>query len=63
MGMTERFIALLPVAYFGLMCAGLVLASVFLYTGYLDGGQWVTLCSVLFAADRAADGLTRGLSK
>lgn len=41
-------------AYFGLMGLGLLLASFFLCVGKLDGGQWVTLCGILFGTDRLA---------
>lgn len=53
----NKLLPLLPLAYFGLMGMGLLLASFFLWTGRLDGGEWVTLCSVLFSADRAAAAL------
>lgn len=41
-------------AYFGLMGFGLCLASFFLCIDKLDGGQWVTLCGILFGTDRLA---------
>lgn len=53
----DRF-GTLPWAYFSLMGIGLVLASIFLWVGKLDGGEWVTLCSVLFSADRAASAIS-----
>ena len=49
--------ATLPWAYFCLMGLGLVLASYFLQVDKLTGSEWVTLCSVLFSADRAANAL------
>lgn len=54
--MTTRlaFANWLQLAYFGLMGLGLLLASFFLCVGKLDGSEWVTVCSVLFGADRLA---------
>lgn len=49
--------ATLPWAYFCLMGLGLLLASYFLQVGKLTGSEWVTLCSVLFSADRAANAI------
>lgn len=59
--MTERILSLfdLRLAYFCLMGMGLLLGSFFLWVGKLDGGQWVTLCSVLFSADRLASVFTQ----
>lgn len=45
----------LPLAYFGLMCIGLMLASYFLQSGKLTGSEWVAMCGILFGADRLAD--------
>lgn len=44
----------LRLAYFGLMGVGLALASGFLWFDKLSGGEWVTMCGILFASDRAA---------
>lgn len=52
--MIKQALALLPLAYFGLMCLGLLLASYFLYIDKLDGSEWVMMCSILFATDRVA---------
>ena len=45
----------LPLAYFCLMCLGLLLASYFLQSGRLTGSEWVAMCGILFGADRLAD--------
>lgn len=54
MAVISKAITALPLAYFGLMCLGLLLASYFLYIDKLDGSEWVMMCSILFATDRAA---------
>lgn len=53
---------LLRVGFFLMMCAGLLLASAFLWLDKLDGGHWVSICSVLFGADRLSNALVDGLS-
>ena len=44
----------------GLMCAGLVLASLFLWIDKLSGAEWVAICSVLFSVDRVGNAITDG---
>lgn len=46
----KKLILMLPVAYFGLMCLGLLLASYFLQVDKLTGSEWVAMCGVLFGA-------------
>ena len=45
----------LQVGYFALMGVGLLLASAFLLMDKIDGGEWVAICGILFAADRAGN--------
>ena len=44
------FSAGMRMAYFLLMCLGLLLASVFLFFGKINGQNWVMVCSILFGA-------------
>lgn len=50
--------AMLHVGFFGLMCVGLLLASVFLWAGKLTGAEWVAICGILFGADRMGHALS-----
>lgn len=52
----------LRIGFFALMCIGLLLASVFLWLGKIDGGHWVTVCLSLFGADRLSNAVTEGVS-
>lgn len=47
----------LRIAFFGLMCLGLLIASGFLYAGKIDGAEWTALCSILFSADRIGNAI------
>lgn len=49
----------LAVCYFGLMCLGLMLASVFLWLNKLTGTEWVTICGILFPTSRLGDAIER----
>ena len=40
----------LQVFLFGLMCIGLVLASIFLWYGKITGSDWVAVCGILFGS-------------
>lgn len=48
----------LQVFLFGLMCIGLALASLFLWRGLIDGGEWVAVCGILFGSNTIGSGLT-----
>lgn len=58
----EHFIktinASLQVGFFLLMGLGLLIGTVMLWHGKINGGDWTILCSVLFGADRASHALT-----
>lgn len=60
--MFDRF-GTLPWGYFCLMGLGLLLASFFLFTEKLSGGEWVAICSLLFSTDRIASGIADGLHR
>ena len=47
----------LRVGFFGLMCLGLLIATAALYTDRVTGAEWVTLCGILFTADRFGSAL------
>lgn len=49
----------LQVFLFGLMCIGLVLASLFLWYGKLTGGEWSTVCLGLFGSNAIGGSLTQ----
>lgn len=44
--------ASLQVGFFILMGTGLLIGTVLLWYGKIDGANWTMLCSVLFGADR-----------
>ena len=52
----------LSLAYFGLMCIGLVLASVFLWAGLIDSGVWGDVCGILFGVGGVSHGLSQGMA-
>jgi hypothetical protein len=47
----------LRVGFFLLMCLGLLIASIMLYLDKVNGTEWVTLCGILFTADRFGSAL------
>lgn len=49
----------LQVFLFGLMCIGLVLASLFLWHGKLTGGEWSAVCLGLFGSNALGGSLTQ----
>lgn len=49
----------LQVFLFGLMCVGLVLASVFLWYGKIDGDNWMGVCGILFGSNAIGGGITQ----
>lgn len=50
--------ASLQIGFFILMGFGLLIGSLMLYINKIDGGEWVTLCSVLFSVDRASHSIS-----
>lgn len=50
--------ASLQVGFFLLMGLGLLLGTLMLWMGKLEGDDWTILCSVLFSADRASHALS-----
>lgn len=54
----QLFAAWLQLAFFVLMCVGLLLASYFLHVGLITGDNWVAVCGILFTADRIANAIT-----
>lgn len=59
----QLFAALMQMLFFLLMCAGLMLASVFLYMGMVTGDNWVAVCGILFAADRLGSAIAGRMSR
>ncbi len=48
----------LQVFLFGLMCIGLALASWFLWIDKIAGGDWVSVCGILFGSNAIGGGIT-----
>lgn len=48
----------LQVFLFGLMGIGLVLASIFLWTGLITGDNWVAVCGILFGSNTIGTGIS-----
>lgn len=59
----RAFAALMQMLFFLLMCAGLLLASTFLYMGLVTGDNWVAVCGILFAADRLGSAIAGRMSQ
>ena len=51
--------ASLQIGFFLLMGLGLLIGTILLWYGKIDGSNWTMLCSVLFSADRASHALSR----
>ena len=52
----------LRLGFFILMGIGLLLASYFLWLDKLNGSEWVTVCGILFGADRLSNAVSEGIS-
>lgn len=51
--------ASLQIGFFLLMGLGLLIGTVLLWYGKIDGSNWTMLCSVLFSADRASHAISQ----
>ena len=49
----------LQVFLFGLMCIGLVIASVFVWFDMISGDNWVTVCGILFGSNAIGGSITQ----